>query len=120
MGLYESELNKQIHLRNRQKKEWEMMKKKIALAEEQRSQQAAQGQDLLDQEQREADRVELEETQTSKKLTSAMVKSSLAHASDTLPKIVEVLQNQNGKLVDIFLYFLGLNTFDGVMFERKS
>ena len=96
MGLYESELSKQIHLRNRQKKEWEMMKKKMALAEEQRKQQALECQNLRDQEQREADRTELEETQASKNLTSAMVRSSLALESDTLQKVVEVLQNQNG------------------------
>ena len=96
MGLYESELSKQIHLRNRQKKEWEMMKKKMALAEEQRKQQAVECQNLRDQEQREADRTELEETQASKNLTSAMVRSSLALESDTLQKVVEVLQNQNG------------------------
>lgn len=97
MGLYESELNKQIHLRNRQKKEWDMMKKKIAVAEEQKIQEAAEGQNLIDQEQRDADRIELEETQTSKKLASEMVRSSLAQESDSLKKIVEVLQNQNGK-----------------------
>ena len=98
MGLYESELNKQIHLRNRQKKEWDMMKKKIAFEEEQRIEQAAQGQNQIAQEQREADRVELEETQTSKNLAAAMLKSSLSLESDTLQKVVEVLQNQNGKL----------------------
>ena len=97
MGLYESELNKQIHLRNRQKKEWDMMKKKIAVAEEQKIQEAAEGQNLIDQEQRDADRIELEETQTSKKSASEMVRSSLAQESDSLKKIVEVLQNQNGK-----------------------
>lgn len=103
MGLYESELNKQIHLRNKQKQEWDMMKKKLVLAEEQRKEKAYQDQQLIDQEQREEDRIEIEETRLSKNLVSEMVKSALGEQSSTLHKVVDVLQNQNGKSEDAII-----------------
>lgn len=96
MGLYESELTKQIHLRNRQKQEWDMMKKKMEIAEEKRVEDKNQEQDAIDREQREEDRIELEETHISKKLASSMVKSALGNGADTMQKMVELLQNQNG------------------------
>ena len=97
MGLYESELTKQIHLRNKQRKEWEAMKKKMAWTEEQTHVKKAQEQQLLDQEHREEERTELEETRASKKVTAAMVETALGgNIAESLQKIVEVLQNQNG------------------------
>ena len=66
----------------------------MASAEEEKKGKSTQGKDNEDQ--READRLELEETQISKNLAAAMVQSSLGQASDTLEKVVEVLQNQNG------------------------
>lgn len=118
MGLYESELNKQIHLRNRQKKEWEMIKKKLALAQEKEKEKSAQGKNQYDQEQREADRLELEETQVSKNLAAAMVQSSLTQQSDTLQKVVDVLQNQNGACVNVtttILHIIHSNEFGSVL-----
>lgn len=96
MGLYESELTKQIHLRNKQKQEWDMMKKKMVIAEERKVQERAREQDVLEKEQREEDRIELEETRISKNLCAAMVKTPLASGAEALQKVVEVLKNQNG------------------------
>lgn len=96
MGLYESEINKQIHLRNRQRREWDMIKKRIASEEEEKRKEKTKEQHLVEQEQREEDRIEIEETRASKNLASSMVRSALAGESDTLQKVVDVLQNQNG------------------------
>lgn len=80
-----------------------MMKKKLVLAEEQRKEKAYQDQQLIDQEQREEDRIEIEETRLSKNLVSEMVKSALGEQSSTLHKVVDVLQNQNGKSEDAII-----------------
>ena len=100
MGLYQSELSKQIFLRNKQKKEWEMMKKNIAHAEEKKREEKSVEQKRIEKEQQEEDLLEINETQSSKKLTAAMVKSSLEKNDDTLQRAVDVIQNQNG----IFIY----------------
>lgn len=97
MGLYESELNKQIYLRNKQKKEWEVMKKKIELAEEKKKMEEEELNERQQQQQREEDRIELEQTNVSKKLVANMVENAQGISSETLLKVVEVLQNQNGK-----------------------
>lgn len=97
MGLYESELNKQILLRKRQRREWDMLEKKMAQEDEHNNLMREQEKELLQQQQREEDRLEMEETRLSKDLTSAMVRSALGKQADTLQKAVDVLQNQNGK-----------------------
>ena len=96
MGLYESELTKQIHLRNRQKQEWDMMKKKMETEAADNLHKSNKEQELIQQEEREEERMELEETRVLKNLTSAMVNSSLHNEGDALHRVVEVLQNQNG------------------------
>lgn len=96
MGLYESELTKQILLRKRQRQEWDMMKKKKAAEEEQI--QNSNKEEEANQEQREEERIEIEETRVSKGLASEMVRTSLGDQGDTLKRVVDVLQNQNGKL----------------------
>lgn len=96
LGLYESELSKQIHLRNKQRKEWDMMKKKMEQEQEKKKSKKAEEQQLIDEEEKEEERVEIEETRVSKKLAAAMVRSAAEEPSNVLEKIVEVLQNQNG------------------------
>lgn len=97
LGLYESELNKQIHLRNKQRKEWDMMKKRMEHDEEKKMAQITKERELVEEEAKEEERIEIEETRVSKKLTSAMVRSALEEPAQALNKIVDVLQNQNGK-----------------------
>lgn len=105
MGLYQAELSKQIFLRNKQKREWEAMTKKIAAANERKKDEKTEEQLRLEQEEREQNLNEINETQVSKKLCSAMVKSALERNNDTLERAVEVIQNQNGNLAaDIPLY----------------
>ena len=74
-----------------------MMKKKMILADEEKEEEIARQKELLEGEEREENRIELQETATSKGLVSTMVKSSLQNTGETLQKAVEVLQNQNGK-----------------------
>lgn len=97
MGLYESELSKQLHLRNRQKREWESMKKSMDLAKEKEKEEVARQKELFEQQKKDEDRIELQETETSKNLASRMSKSAHEKSDDTLQRCVEVLQNQNGK-----------------------
>lgn len=98
MGLYQSELSRQIHLRNKQKREWVTLRKKIAQTNEERNSKISQQQELLQQEQDKADQEEMLETETSKKLASSMVSSAANEGvADTLLKVVDILQNQNGK-----------------------
>lgn len=96
MGLYESELNKQIHLRSRQKKEWGKMKQKIEADIEKNNQEISEQQRRDEQEKIDDDRMELVATTTSKKLTASMVRSAQEKGDDTLLKAVEVLRDQNG------------------------
>ena len=100
MGLYEAELSKQIHLRNKQQKEWETMKKKMGA---EKTVSTAREQHLKD-DKLEDDRIELEETNKSKSLASSLLKGALARANDeeedvdVLQKAVDVILNQNGKV----------------------
>ena len=74
-----------------------MMQKKLAKEEEIQLQKNKDQQVAHHEEEKTEERAELEETQVSKNLASAMVKSSLANESETLQRVVDVLQNQNGK-----------------------
>lgn len=105
MGLYESELNKQMILRNKQRREWELMNKKILADEENKKQEHSHKQRLLDEEKKEEDRAEIAETEKSKKLNNAMVKSSQDDDSDneTLSKAVDVLKDQHGNILTAVL-----------------
>ena len=98
MGLYESEINKQLHLRNRQRREWESMKKKQIADDENKKRQSSHQQKLLEQERREQDQIEMNETNVSKKLTASMVNAcqEAEDDDDVLIKVVEVLRDQNG------------------------
>ena len=100
MGLYESELNKQILLRKRQKREWDSMLKKLAQQQQQKEKAKLEEEEKLEQERREEDLIEMDQTRVSKDLCSVMVKSALAKEAGTLQKVVDVLQNQNGKLIE--------------------
>ena len=104
MGLYQSELSRQIHLRNKQKREWESLKKKIAKDMEQQKKDLTNEQDLFEQEQRQEDLEEMRETEASKKLATAMLRSAsgLDNYEETLSKAVDLLQNQNGNMKFIF------------------
>lgn len=73
------------------------MKTSIELANEQRKYDQAKEQELFEMKKREEDRVELKETEVSKSLAAAMVKSSKNKSDDILTRAVDVLQNQNSK-----------------------
>ena len=62
MGLYESELNKQILLRKRQKREWDTMLKKMAQQQEQRERDKAEEQEKLEKERQEENILEMDQT----------------------------------------------------------
>ena len=62
MGLYQSELNKQMFLRNKQKKEWEMMKKKIATEQEKKKEEKTDDQLRIEKERREDELAKINET----------------------------------------------------------
>lgn len=94
MGLYESEISKQIHLRNRQKKEWETMKKKQLPTSNGLIPEHVEKQ--LEEERRRDESIEIQETQASKKLAAAMTRSARGGLDDTLQKAVDLLNNQNG------------------------
>lgn len=97
MGLYESELNKQIHLRNRQRREWDMLNKNMEIEGEKRKRDISEQEKMLEQERREENRIEIAETEASKTLTQAMVRSSQEDdCQETLLKVVDVLRDQNG------------------------
>lgn len=96
MGLYSSELTKQLHLRNKQKREWDLMRKKMVLEEENEKDQRSRNEQMLDQDRLNEDQIELQETVVSKNLCSAMVRSVRANCDDTMKRSVELLQNQNG------------------------
>lgn len=97
MGLYESELSKQIHLRNKQRREWENMKKAMKTNEENKREHFHNKQLILEKEKREENMEELRETEVSKNLCTAKVRSTNEEVEFILQKIVDVLQNQNGK-----------------------
>lgn len=97
MGLYESELNKQLYLRNQQKQEWDVMKKEMEKKQEKNDADLSHKKNLFEKQQRDQDREELKETEISKNLSNAMVKSAREQSDETLQKVVDVLQNQNGK-----------------------
>lgn len=100
MGLYQSELNKQIHLRNKQKQEWDLMKKKLQISEEKKQTELSKKQMLLEKEQEMEDQQEVQETDVSKTLSAAMVQSARDHeTSHTLQRAVDLLHNQNGNFV---------------------
>lgn len=103
MGLYESELSKQILLRNRQRKEWEMMKKKCEIRQQQKQKESSELEQQQLQEKEAENRTEIAETDASKKLTNAMLASARDKKDDTLQKAVEVLHNQNGNLTLLFI-----------------
>lgn len=96
MGLYQTELTKQIHLRNRQRKEWDMLKKKTLTTQEQRESDNSREEQLLQKEKDDEDKIELQETQVSKRLTNDMLKSARQKDGETLQKAVEVIYNQTG------------------------
>lgn len=91
-----------MQLRNRQKKEWEVMKRKMDHVTEEKKKAFAQQQQIGQQERRNEDRVELMETETSKQLALAMLKSAKENSDDTLQRAVELLHNQNGNGMLIF------------------
>lgn len=101
MGLYEAELNKQLLLRNKQRKEWDMMKQRIDADKERKNKELSDQQRLLQNEKREEDRVEMAETDASKRLVNVMVRTAQEDDDDdTLVKIVDVLKDQNGNYHD--------------------
>lgn len=116
MGIYESELSKQIHLRNRQKREWELMKKKLMEAKEKDQNQIACQEEEEQERRREEDRMEIEETEVSKNLATAMLRSAANRNDDTLQRAVDLLQNQNGTRhsYHVFIHYALLNSFKGV------
>lgn len=66
----------------------------------------------FEEDKRAQESLEIEETQASKKLAAAMIRSARGGLDDTLLKAVDLLNNQNGK-----------NTFDvptGLFFFRTS
>lgn len=99
MGLYQSKLSRQLHLRNKQKQEWDMMKKNIEIEKKQIALQLFRQKEMIDQEERDEEDTEIKETELSKKLCSSMVKSSRNNDLDTLQKTVDLLQNMNGNLL---------------------
>lgn len=104
MGLYQSELTRQIHLRNRQKREWEKMKQAELINREKKKNDLSRKQELFEKEQREEDLEEIRETEVSKSLAAAMFGSARESKDNTLMKVVDLLQNQNGTtLILIFL-----------------
>ena len=98
MGLYELELSKQLYLRNKQKREWDMMNKQMKINEELKKQELSSQQAILEQEKKDEDRTEKSETDASRKLTAAMVQSYQKGDHDTLTKVVEVLRDQSGNI----------------------
>lgn len=105
MGLYESELSRQIHLRSRQKKEWQMLRKKMEAEANSRHVIPEQVEKEIQEEKRKDDQRELAETATSKQLAAAMMRSSTANDDETLHKCADLLNNQNGKDLGFFLLF---------------
>lgn len=95
MGLYESEISKQIHLRNKQKREWDIMKEKL-LASPPKRLMSEELEKQLEEQKRQQDSQELEETHSSKKLAAAMIRSARGGMDDTLQRAVDVINNQNG------------------------
>lgn len=85
-----------MHLRNKQRREWDAIKKKMQMAEVERKEEVSRKEKMLDHDKMDEDRIELQETAASKQLTTAMVKSARGNSDETLQKAVEVLQNQNG------------------------
>ena len=104
MGLYQTELSRQIHLRNKQKREWDRMKKVVLTKEKEKK--SAKHQELLEKEQKEEDLEELRETEISKNLDSAMVASGRKNSSDILLRAVDLLHNQNGIFNLLYIYFI--------------
>lgn len=117
MGLYQLELSRQIHLRNKQKREWEVMKKKEAISQEKKQAQ----QDLVEKELRAEDAEELQETEISKQLASEMNESARDNSDDTLMRAVNLLHNQNGKCpTDCFLNLYSLLSVQSKKFFSPS
>ena len=104
MGLYESEISKQIHLRNQQKKEWIAMKKKYQPPPSKRL-LPENVEKQFEDERRLDDSLEIQETQVSKKLSGAMMRSARGGLDDTLLKAVDLLNNQNGTYLMFFYNF---------------
>lgn len=95
MGLYESEISKQIYLRNQQRKEWEAMKKKYNASPSTRL--LPENLERQYEEEKRADEsTEILETQAAKNLATAMMRSARSGLDDTLHKAVDVINNQNG------------------------
>ena len=115
MGLYESELSRQIHLRSRQKKEWHALRKKMEEAAALASNSDDVEKQLLEDKRKEDSR-EMQETAASKQLAAAMVNSSTESKDETLHKCVDLLNNQNDKFFIFiqknieFIYVTIINT----------
>lgn len=101
MGLYQSELTRQIHLRNKQKREWGVIRKNMKKSNEEKKNELSHQQQLFEQEQERANVEEMQETEKSKGLAAALVKSANANlqSDDTMKKAVDLLQNQNGNML---------------------
>ena len=96
MGLYESEISRQMQLRNRQKKEWQALRKKFQNTIPLTSVLPNTIEKHFEEEKKNDDRRELEETAVSKQLASAMMTSSQERSDETLQKVADLLHNQNG------------------------
>ena len=97
-----------MHLRNKQRREWEKMKKQI---DSNNSKQALEEEQLKLQEEakRKEDKIEMEETLVSKKLSAVMSRNARQQKHDTLQNAVDLLANQNGnfgyeKNVCLYIY----------------
>ena len=100
MGLYESELSRQIHLRSRQKKEWQIQRKKMEEAAAAKASKPVEIEKQILEDKKKEDIREMEETATSKQLAATMVRSSAAsNQVETLQNCVDLLNNQNGHLI---------------------
>ena len=117
MGLYQSELNKQLHLRNRQKQEWDLMKKKMEENNDKKEKEKSQQQMMYEEEQRVEDQQEVDDTDKSKRLSSSMMRSARdTDSSETLQRAVDLLHNQNGNLIHLeyisLIFFLQATRFE--------
>lgn len=93
-----------------------MMRKKIEADKEKARNDLLAKQQLLEQEKDDEDRLEIAQTEHSKKLTSTMIQSSQNGSDDVLHRVVEVLRDQNGKCFNISR----LNHFKFVSFQIHS
>lgn len=109
MGLYQSELSKQMFLRNKQKREWDAIRKKTEVQNTKRL-LSEETETQLDNERRDDDAIELQETDLSKKLSQSMLRSARCKDEETMQKMVDLLHNQNGNLCNVFLIYFFQST----------